>query len=119
MTFLINGVDFSNYIQVYGYATSYLPVFGQSVMTLDGVEHTAVLRYRGSVSINLKPLTSAEWNTLSTALSTGILRITYFCIQRNRDVVASMKLDRMSAELVLKNASRMLYGNTQLIFQEL
>lgn len=119
MTFLINGTDFSGYIQKYGYSTAYTPVYSQSVQTMDGIEHVAVLRYRGSVSVTLKPLTAAQWAVLSAVLATGLLSVTYTCVQRNTDVLANMKLDAMSANTVLKNASRTLYGDTQLTFTEL
>lgn len=119
MTFTINGTDFSGYITKYGYETAVIPVFAESVQTLDGVEHTAVIRYRGQLNITIRPLTGAEWYTLYNALSQGILTIVYSCIQRNADVMANMKLDEMSAEKVLQNASRTLYGNTQLTFVEL
>ena len=48
------------------------------------------------------------------------MEIRYTCLQRNMDVIARMKLDGGdSAEMVLRNASRTLVGNTQLTFTEL
>lgn len=118
-TFRINGVDFSNVITAYGYATQYVPVYSESVTTLDGVEHTTVLRYKGSLTITVRPLEGAELRALTNALAVGIPSITYTCLQRNTNATANMKLDTMSAELVLRNASRLLLGNNQLTFTEL
>ena len=119
MIFEINGIDFSSLLQAYGYATSYVPVYSQSVQTMDGVEHVGILRYRGLLKVNLKPLTGAQLQSLTTALSTGVPVIRYTCLQRNAVVIANMRLDNVSAELILKNASRMLYGDTDLTFTEL
>lgn len=119
MTFIINGVDFSDLLQTYGYSTAYTPVYSQAVQTMDGYEHVGVLRYRGSLTVNLKPLTGNQLKSLTNALSITVPSVFYTCLQRNMTVHANMRLDTVSAELVLKNASRMLYGNTQLTFTEL
>ena len=119
MTFIINGVDFSDLLQTYGYSTAYTPVYSQSVQTMDGYEHVGVLRYRGSLTVNLKPLTGTQLKDFTNALSVAVPTVLYTCLQRNMTVQANMRLDNVSAELVLKNASRMLYGNTQLTFTEL
>ena len=118
-TFKINNVDYSGYLQKYGYSTSYDPVYSDSMMALNGVEYVAVPRYRGTLSVVIKPVEGTALSTLTTALSAGILEITYTCLQRNYDVTASMRLDTNSAELVLKNASHAYLGNIQLNFTEL
>lgn len=118
MTFKINTVDYSSYLTKYGYSTTYIPVFADSVTTLDGVEHTAVIRYRGSLTVTLRPMTATEWATFSAALA-GILSITYTNIQKGTDVTANMRMDDYSADTVLINASRTLFGNCQLTFVEL
>ena len=118
-TFKINNVDFSDVIQKYGYATSYDPVYSDSMMSLNGIEYIAILRYRGTLTITLKPLEGTRLSQLTTALTAGIPEITYTCLQRNADVITSMRLDVNSAELLLENASRKLVGNTQITFTEL
>lgn len=119
MTFTIDSVDYSNYITKYGYKTSVTPVYGASVTTLDGVEHTAVIRYKGAVSVVLRPLEATAQATLSASLMAGTMSVTYTCLQRGVDVKATMKLDDMSAELVLINASHTFSGNTELTFIQL
>lgn len=119
MTFKINNVDYSGYLTKYGYKTALAAVYGGSVTTLDGVEHTAVIRYRGSLTVVLRPLEASAWATLSNALLTGPVQVKYTCLQRGMNVDATMKLDSVSAELVLINASRTLSGNTELTFVEL
>ena len=118
-TFKINNVDYSSVIQEYGYATSYDPIYGDSMTSLNGIEYTAVLRYRGTLTLKIKPLEGTTLATLTSALSAGILEITYTCLQRNLDVTASMRLDTNSAELLLKNTSHKWLGNTQLTFTQL
>lgn len=119
MTFKIDNVDYSGYITKYGYKTSLTPVYGASVTTLDGVEHTAVIRYRGALSVTLRPMEATAWATLSTALLSGPMEVKYTCLQRGADVTATMRLDPISTELVLINASRTLSGNTDLTFVQL
>jgi len=119
MTFTIDSVDYSSYITKYGYKTSVTPVYGASVTTLDGVEHTAVIRYKGAVSVVLRPLEATAQSTLSASLMAGTMSVTYTCLQRGVDVTATMKLDDMSAELVLINASHTFSGNTELTFIQL
>lgn len=119
MIFEINGIDFSDLLQAYGYSTAQIPVYSQSVQTMDGIEHVGILRYRGSLKVSLKPLTGLELGSLTNALADGVPVIRYTCLQRNAVVMANMRLDDVSAELVLKNASRMLYGGTELKFTEL
>lgn len=119
MTFKIDNVDYSGYITKYGYKTTVTPVYGASVVTLDGVEHTAVIRYKGSVSVVLRPLEATAQATLSASLMAGPMEVKYTCLQRGVDVTATMKLDDMSAELVLINASHTFSGNTELTFVQL
>ena len=120
MTFKINDVDFSDVIQRYGYATTYDPVYTNSMMSMNGIEHVGYLRHRGSVTITLNPLEGTRLSQLAAALAGGIYEIKYTCLQRNTDIITRMRLTGgMSSEILLKNASRVLSGNTQLTFQEL
>ena len=119
MTFEVNGHDCSDLIQKYGYATSYVPVYTQSVQTMDGVEHVGILRYRGTLTVTLKPLTGTQLNNFTNYLGSGVPSIRYQCLQRNTVVLANMKLDPVSADLVLQNASHTFYGDTQITFTQL
>ncbi len=118
-TFKINNVDFSGYLTKYGYATTLEPVYSDGMVDLAGVEHTAVLRYKGTLTVTLRPLEGTSWSTLASALMDGILEIQYTCLQRNAVVIASMRLDSVTTEFLLENASRKLVGNTQLTFTQL
>lgn len=119
MTFKIATVDYSTYLTKYGYQVKEIPMFSDSVQTLDGVEHVAVIRYRKELTVTIRPLTATEWATLFTALSSGILSITFTVPQANTDVTANMRMDEVSADLALINSSRTLYADTQLTFTEL
>ena len=119
MTFKIATVDYSTYLTKYGYQVKEIPVFSESVQTMDGVEHVAVIRYKKALTVTIRPLTATEWATFFTALSTGILSITFTGPQANTDLTANMRLDEASTDLALINTSRTLYANTTLTFTEL
>lgn len=119
MKFKINSVDYSSYLTKYGYTTTYAPVYADSVTTLDGVEHTALIRWRGTLTVTIKPLTATDWATLKSAFDSAILSIQYTCLQRGTDVTTNMRLDPISAEVVLINANRTLFGGAELTFVEL
>ena len=118
-TFKIGTTDCSGYLTKYGYATTLEPVYSDSMVDLAGIEHTAVLRYKGTLTVTLRPMEGTSWATLAALLTTGVLEITYTCLQRNTDIIASMRLDSVSTEFVLENASRKLVGNTVLTFTQL
>lgn len=118
-TFKIGTTDYSGYLTKYGYATTLEPVYADSMVDLAGVEHTAVLRYKGTLTVTLRPLEGTSWATLASSLMGGILEITYTCLQRNSTIIASMRLDTVSTEFVLENATRKLVGNTVLTFTQL
>ena len=119
MTFTINSTDCSSYLTKYGYSTTYTPIYASSVTTLDGVEHTALIRHRGTLKVTIKPMTATDWATFISNINGGIMSITYSCLQRGIDVTANMRLDPVSADLVLINTSRTVYGNCELTFVEL
>ena len=119
-TFRIGGLDFSNIIQRYGYETSYTPVYADTITTLDMVDHTAIIRWRGGLRIKVNPLTEAQTQNLADALSAmPVLTVTYTNLQIGAVVTQQMRLDDLSAALVLQNASRKLLGEIELAFTEL
>lgn len=94
----VNGVDFGRMVEIDSYHTSLEPVYGDSVTTMDGVEHIAVIRYRGAVEFTLNPQTDTASEKAFAALLKSPLEVYYHCLQRNADVIASMKLDSISAQ---------------------
>lgn len=119
-TFTVNGTSFSDCIFRYGYNTMYTPVYSASVTTMDAVEHTVIKRWRHGLSFQLNPMSESRLHELQTALSrSAVPEITFSSLQLDADVTARMKLSPLSAELVLKNASRRVLGGITLEFTEL
>ena len=105
-TFKVNNVDYSGMIERDSYETSLSPVYGETITTMDGIGHTAVLRLRGEVSFKLNPSTSAKTAAFAADLLNAPVEVKYHCLQRNQDVTVQMVLDGVSAQFL----SRCLYG---------
>lgn len=119
-TFKINGTDFSDIIMRYGYKTAYDPIYSDTITTLDMVDHTVIVRYKNGLTIPVRPLERVRLVQLTNALkNNGIPVITFTSLQQGVDVTANMRMDDYTSELVLRNASRLLLGGTELTFVEL
>lgn len=94
----VNGVDITDAVEVDSYQTSYDPVYGESITTMDGVEHTVLLRHRGRVSFALNPQTEKMAKKICAAFEKMPAYVCYSCLQRNTEVYANMRLDSMSAQ---------------------
>lgn len=95
---IVNGLDITNWIEIDSYETSLSPVYGDSVTTMDGVDHVAVTRYKGTVTVSLNPLTLDRTAQLCNALLSGAINAQYYCLQRNHEVFANMRIDGVSAQ---------------------
>lgn len=102
----INGVDITNMVEIDSYSTAVIPVYGDAVTTMDGVDHVAVIRYKGEVSFAANPLTDTQTVTLCNALMPGVVEVQYHCLQRNAEIIATMRLDRISSQ----HLGRVRYG---------
>ena len=96
-TFLVNSHDYTDLVERDSYRTTLYPVFGETVQTLDGVGHTALLRLRGELSVKLNPQTDAVAASLCADLLSVPCEVQYHCLQRNANVTAQMTLDSVSA----------------------
>lgn len=104
-TFTVNGTDFSKFVERDKYSTSLSPVYGETIQTIDGVGHTALLRKKGALRLTLNPQNATDTAAICTALLNSPCEVTYHCLQRNADVTALMTLDSLSATFL----SRCLY----------
>lgn len=104
-TLTINGVDFTGKIERDSYRTGKIPVYSDSVITLDGVTHIANLRNKGEVSFSLNPQSASDTSTLCNALLIMPCTVYYFSLQSQTYETARMMLDSQSAEYL----SRCLY----------
>ena len=105
LTFKVNNNDYSSMVERDSYETSLIPVYGQSIKTMDGVTHTALLRLKGELRVSLNPQTAADTASLCTDLLSVPCEVVYHDLQKNQDVTALMVLDDVSA----KHLSRCLY----------
>lgn len=95
---VVNGLDITDRVDIDSYATSLEPVYGDTVTTMDGVEHIAVIRYKGVVKFALNPQTDTATAELCSALLTGAIEVHYHCLQRNTEIIANMRIDGISAQ---------------------
>jgi hypothetical protein len=103
--FRVNGVDFSRFVERDSYATALEPVYAETIQTMDGVNHTALLRTRGSIRLRFNPQTDSDTAALCSALLAAPCEVQYRCLQRDVDVTALMCVDTISAQFL----SRCLY----------
>lgn len=101
-TLTVNNTNLTNYIKYDSYETKKTPVFSPSVTTLDGVEHIAVVRYRGACRFEFNPQNAETAQTIAAALMTQPLAVRYYSLQTNQYEDANMKLDDQSAEYLAK-----------------
>ena len=96
-TFIVNGNDYTGLVERDSYRTAVTPVYGETIQTLDGVSHTALLRVKGSLTVKLNPQTAAQTAAICTDLLNAPCEVQYKCLQRNVNVTALMVLDAVSA----------------------
>lgn len=104
-TFIVNGNDYTGLVERDSYRTAVTPVYGETIQTLDGVGHTALLRVKGSLTVKLNPQTAAQTAAICADLLNAPCEVQYKCLQRNVNVTALMVLDVVSAVFL----SRCLY----------
>lgn len=86
----INGVNFSGYVQKGEYTTNLVPVVGAKYTDLDKVDHTTVVRHRGSVTVTFNPMGPSAVASLFAALEDCPCQVTYWSFQRGQNVTQSM-----------------------------
>ena len=104
-TLTINGVDFTPMVERDSYRTSKIPVYSESIMTMDGVTHVALIRNKGEISFDLNPQNAAQTSAVCTSLLTMPCVVRYFDLQTQAYVNATMVIDQQTAQYL----SRCLY----------
>lgn len=94
----VNDLDLTNMIDAETYETAWIPVFGPSVTTMDGVEHTVVIRHRGQVAFGFNAMVDTRAAALAKVFDPAIVTVEYHCMQRNATVTAQMRMDGISAK---------------------
>jgi hypothetical protein len=105
LTFTVNNVNLAGMVERDSYTTSLEPVYADTIKTMDGVNHTALLRTRGSIRVRFNPQTDSDTATICAALLSTPCEVQYRCLQRDVDVTALMVVDTLSAQFL----SRCLY----------
>lgn len=118
-TFEINDTSFASIVKKYSYSTDRIPVESPRITTMDGVDHVAVIRYKGVLTVEINPQDETDFNTFCAAVAAGVLKVKYRCLQTKTDVTQYMTVSGMPGALVIKNASRNVIGGLVLTFTEL
>ena len=104
-TFKVNNTDYSGMVERDSYSTTLSPIY-ETVTTLDGVSHSALKRWRGSLKVGLNPQSVTDAAKICADLLSGVVQVQYTCLQRNQDVTVQMTVDDVSADYL----SRCLFG---------
>ena len=104
-TLTINGVDFTSMVERDSYVTSKIPVYCESIMTMDGVTHVALLRNKGEITFEMNPQNAAQTSAACVALLTMPCVVRYFDLQTQAYVNATMVIEQQTVQYL----SRCLY----------
>lgn len=104
-TLTINGVDFTAMVERDSYNTAKLPVYSDSVVTMDGVTHVALLRNKGEIRFEFNPQNASDTQAACAALLSTPCVVDYFNLQTQMYERAKMTIDQQSAQYL----SRCLY----------
>ena len=110
-TLTINGVDFTEMVERDSYKTDTVPVFSERFTTMNGVDHTALIRNKKTISFEFNPQTAGQTKIACDALLTQPCTVRYFNLQSNTYENASMTLDEQSAQYLSRCLSRGLRWN--------
>lgn len=99
---LINGVDFTPFIKWDSYSTKKIPVYSQSVTTLDGVTHMTLIRTKGEASFSLNPQNADDTLDIADALLTQPCVVYYFSLQSQDYETARMVIDEQTADYLVR-----------------
>lgn len=104
-TLTINGVDFTSMVERDSYQTRKIPVYSNSVTTLDGVTHVVLIRNKGEIEFEFNPQNAEKTTEACSALLMMPCEVYYFDLLTQDYVYANMVIDQQSAQYL----SRCLY----------
>lgn len=119
LPFTINGVDFSDVVHKYGYATDSIPVYSRTITTLDGVDHCNLIRMRGVLTITTNPVSEARAAAFCSALQSLPAAISYYCFQTGKTVTQTMRASGMPLALTLQNGAARWLSGMEISFEQL
>ena len=118
-TFTVNGHSYASMVKRYSYQTDRIPVESERITTMDGIDHVAVIRYRGILRVEINPQTEADFKSFCDDIAGGILQVGYHCLQTKTDVLQNMTVTGMPGALAIMNSDRKLINGLSLTFTEL
>lgn len=104
-TLKINDVDFTSAIERDSYNTTIIPVYSDSVRTMDGITHITLLRNKSEIEFEINPQNSVSTRALCIALLSMPCSVYFFDLQAQNYRFANMTVDNYTAEYL----SRCLY----------
>jgi len=104
-TLTVNGIDIAPMIERDSYHTSKIPVYSESVVTMDGITHTALIRHKGEITFDFNPQNASNTYSACSALLKMPCEVYYYDLQSQSYALANMVIDGQSAQYL----SRCLY----------
>ena len=117
--FSVNGVDFSALIHKRGYKTNRVPVYSDSVTTLDGKDHYNLIRTKGVLAVTLNPAEKSKMLALMEELQIQPVRVRYHSFQTGMTETETMVVQDMSMALLLSTAGKDWLGGAELVFEQM
>lgn len=99
--FALNGVDFSDVVNKYGYETDRVPVFSTQWTDLAGVDHDVRLRDKGVLYVTLNDIDAERSAQLCEQLRRHHLMVKYHSFQLGREVEEHMRITSMPRSLLM------------------
>ena len=93
------------------YKTDTVPVFSERFTTMNGVDHTALIRNKKTIAFEFNPQTAAQTKIACDALSIQPITVYFFDLQANDYGTAKMTLDGQSAQYLSRCLSQGLKWN--------
>ncbi len=93
LSFTINSHDYSGLVDVHNYQTGLTPVEGSRYTDLDKIEHVAIVRHRGTLTVKINPVDEDRLAALCADLINSPLTVTYYSFQRGQNVTETMMPD--------------------------
>lgn len=119
-TFKVNSTNLASYVERYSYSTAKIPVYSDTVTTLDGVDHAVIIRWKHQLTVTLNPMSEATLATVQAALGNAtVASVQFASLQDGSVVTKNMRITPSASVLALKNATRRVLDKVTLTFEEL
>lgn len=118
-TVIVSGLDITDSIG--GYVTDRTPVYSDSVVTMDGVEHKVLIRTKSRLAVTLNPRSLGDVAALCDALEHQPVDVSFYDQQNGMQRTASMVCDFPTATLIrgMTHLGQRWVELGELIFEEL